>query len=138
MLCYPVFKRVFGFFCHCPKYQIPNKKYGDGTLEVTTRQSVEMQGVPDTNVDKLMAEVYASGLATIGMGYVSSCVGMDYCTEGLVETKKLAGKLTMAFAQQLTPHKMKISISGCPHEAAVEVKRGYTIWDRWQRCTKTW
>ena len=115
------------FLCHCPKYQIQNKKYDEGTLEVTTRQSVEIQGVPGTNVDELMAEVYASGLATIGMGYVASCVGMDYCTEGLVETKKLAGKLTMAFAQRLTPHK-----------AAVEVERGYTMWDRWQRCTKTW
>lgn len=91
------------------------KKYGDGTLELTTRQSVEIQGVPGTNVDKLMAEVYDSGLATIGMGYVSSCVGMDYCTEGLVETKKLASELTMGFAQKLTPHKMKISISACPN-----------------------
>ncbi|MEA1908399.1 MAG: 4Fe-4S binding protein, partial [Euryarchaeota archaeon] len=47
------------------------------------------------------------------MGYVLACVGMDYCTEGLVETKKLAGELTMEFAQRLTPHKMKIGISGC-------------------------
>jgi coenzyme F420-reducing hydrogenase beta subunit/ferredoxin len=91
------------------------KKYGDGTLELTTRQSVEIQGVAGPSVDKLMAEVYANGLATIGMGYVIACVGSDYCTEGLIETKKLAGELTMAFAQKLTPHKMKISISGCPN-----------------------
>jgi coenzyme F420 hydrogenase subunit beta len=90
-------------------------KYGDGTLEITTRQSVEIQGVPGPNVDKLMAELYSKGMATIGMGYVLSCVGSEYCTEGLVETKKLAGELTMAFAQKLTPHKMKISISGCPN-----------------------
>jgi len=89
------------------------KKYGDGTLEMTTRQSVQIQGVPGTNVDTIMAEVYANGLATIGMGYVLACVGMDYCTEGLVETKKLAGELTMQFAQRLTPHKMKIGIAGC-------------------------
>ena len=89
------------------------KKYGDGTLEMTTRQSVEIQGVPGASVDKLMADVYANGLATIGMGYVLACVGMDYCTEGLVETKKLAGELTMEFAQRLTPHKMKVAISGC-------------------------
>lgn len=94
------------------------KKYGDGTLELTTRQSVEIQGVPGTNVDKLMSEVYASGLATIGMGYVASCVGMDYCIEGLFETKKLASELTMAFAQRLTPHKMKVSISACPNECS--------------------
>ncbi|MEA3488431.1 MAG: hypothetical protein U9R10_04170 [Euryarchaeota archaeon] len=36
---------------------------------------MEIQGVSGTNVDKLMAEVYARGLATIGRGY---------CTEGLV------------------------------------------------------
>ncbi|OYT66405.1 nitrite reductase [ANME-1 cluster archaeon ex4572_4] len=91
------------------------KKYGDGSLELTTRQSLEIQGVPGTKVDKLMAELYASGLATIGMGYVTTCVGSDYCTEGLVETKKLAGELTAEFAQRLTPHKIKISISGCPN-----------------------
>ncbi len=94
------------------------KKYGDGTLEVTARQCVEIQGVPGPKVDKLMADVYASGLATIGMGYVTSCVGMDYCTEGLVETKKLSGELTMAFAQRLTPHKVKIGISGCANECS--------------------
>jgi coenzyme F420 hydrogenase subunit beta len=98
------------------------KKYGDGTIEITSRQCVEIQGVPGTNVDKLMSEVYASGLATIGMGYVSSCVGMDYCTEGLVETKKLSGELTMAFAQKLTPHKMKIGIAGCANDC-VRAKR---------------
>jgi len=97
-------------------------KYGDRTFEITTRQSVEIQGVPGTNVDKLMSEIYASGLATIGMGYVSSCVGMDYCTEGLVETKKLSGELTMAFAQKLTPHKMKIGIAGCGNDC-VRAKR---------------
>ncbi|NOR59792.1 MAG: nitrite reductase, partial [Methanosarcinales archaeon] len=97
-------------------------KYGDGTFEITTRQSVEIQGVPGTNVDKLMSEIYASGLTTIGMGYVSSCVGMDYCTEGLVETKKLSGELTMAFAQKLTPHKMKIGIAGCGNDC-VRAKR---------------
>ncbi len=98
------------------------KKYGDGTLEMTSRQCVEIQGVPGTNVDTLMSEIYASGLATIGMGYVSSCVGMDYCTEGLVETKKLSGELTMAFAQRLTPHKIKIGIAGCANDC-VRAKR---------------
>ncbi|RCV63578.1 coenzyme F420-dependent sulfite reductase [Methanophagales archaeon] len=93
-------------------------KYGDGTVELTTRQSVEIQGVPGTKVDKLMAEVYASGLATIRMGYVSSCVGLDYCTKGLVETKELSGELTMAFAQRLTPHKVKIGISACPNDCS--------------------
>jgi len=92
------------------------EKYGDGTLEVTARQCVEIQGVSGANVDKLMTEIYASGLATIGMGYVSACVGMDYCKEGLVETKKLASELTMAFAQKLTPHKMKVGIAGCAND----------------------
>ena len=98
------------------------KKYGDGTIEVTTRQSIEIQGVSGTNVDKIMAEIYESGLATIGMGYVSACVGSDYCSEGLIETKKLAGELTKLFAQRLTPHKVKVGIAACPNDC-VRAKR---------------
>jgi coenzyme F420-reducing hydrogenase beta subunit len=90
-------------------------KYGDGTLEVTTRKSVEIQGVKGEDVDDLMAEVYGNGLMTIGMGYVSACPGNAYCPEGLVETKDFANELTPMFAQKLTPHKMKIAIAGCPN-----------------------
>ena len=90
-------------------------KYGDGTLEVTTRKSVEIQGVKGEDVDDLMAEVYGNELMTIGMGYVAACPGNAYCPEGLVETKVLANELTPQFAQKLTPHKMKIGIAGCPN-----------------------
>ncbi|MBN2489194.1 MAG: Coenzyme F420 hydrogenase/dehydrogenase, beta subunit C-terminal domain [Methanosarcinaceae archaeon] len=91
------------------------EKYGDGTLEFTTRKSIEIQGVKGENVDDLMAEVYGNGLKTIGMGYANACPGMAYCPEGLVETKELANELTMQFAQKLTPHKMKIGVAGCPN-----------------------
>ncbi|MCM1987835.1 Coenzyme F420 hydrogenase/dehydrogenase, beta subunit C-terminal domain [Methanococcoides seepicolus] len=91
------------------------EKYGDGSLELTTRKSVEIQGVKGENVDGLMADVYGSGLKTIGMGYTNACPGMAYCPEGLVDTKELANELTMQFAQKLTPHKMKIGVAGCPN-----------------------
>jgi coenzyme F420-reducing hydrogenase beta subunit len=90
-------------------------KYGDGTLEITTRKSVEIQGVKGEDVDDLMSEVYGNGLMTIGMGYVSACPGNAYCPEGLVETTDFANELTPQFAQKLTPHKMKIAIAGCPN-----------------------
>ena len=90
-------------------------KYGDGTLEVTTRKSVEIQGVKNEDIDDIMAEVYGNGLMTIGMGYVSACPGNAYCPEGLVETKDFANELTPQFAQKLTPHKMKIAVAGCPN-----------------------
>jgi coenzyme F420 hydrogenase subunit beta len=91
------------------------KKYGDGTLEMTARKSIEIQGVPGRNIDDLMAEIYDAGLKTIGMGYATACPGMDYCPEGLMSTKELANKLTMHFAQKLTPHKMKVGVAGCPN-----------------------
>ncbi len=90
-------------------------KYGDGTLELTTRKSIEIQGVKGENMDALMAEIYGSGLKTIGMGYATSCPGNAYCPEGLVETKQIGDEITMQFAQKMTPHKMKVGISGCPN-----------------------
>ncbi|HPR41460.1 MAG TPA: Coenzyme F420 hydrogenase/dehydrogenase, beta subunit C-terminal domain [Candidatus Methanofastidiosa archaeon] len=91
------------------------EKYGDGTLEVTTRKSIEIQGVKGENLDALMKEIYGSGLMTIGMGYAVACPGMAYCPEGLVRTKELANKITMSFAQRNMPHKMKVGIAGCPN-----------------------
>ncbi|ADI74063.1 nitrite and sulphite reductase 4Fe-4S region [Methanohalobium evestigatum Z-7303] len=90
-------------------------KYGDGTLEMTTRKSIEIQGVKGEHIDDLMSEVYESGLKTIGMGYATACPGTAYCPEGIVETKELANKITNQFAQRLTPHKMKVGIAGCPN-----------------------
>ncbi|WP_292467659.1 Coenzyme F420 hydrogenase/dehydrogenase, beta subunit C-terminal domain [Methanolobus sp.] len=91
------------------------EKYGDGTLELTTRKSIEIQGVKGENVDDLMNEIYSSGLTTIGMGYATACPGNTYCPEGLVNTKDLANELTMLFAQKNMPHKMKIGVAGCPN-----------------------
>ncbi|MBN1785503.1 MAG: Coenzyme F420 hydrogenase/dehydrogenase, beta subunit C-terminal domain [Candidatus Methanofastidiosa archaeon] len=91
------------------------KKYGDGTLEVTTRKSIEIQGVKGQDLDALMKEIYESGLATVGMGYAVACPGMAYCPEGLVRTKELANEITMKFAQRNMPHKMKVAIAGCPN-----------------------
>jgi len=90
-------------------------KYGDGTLEVTTRKSIEIQGVKGENVDNLMAEIYENGLMTIGMGYAVACPGKAYCPEGIVRTKELANKITMMFAQRNMPHKMKVGVAGCPN-----------------------
>ena len=98
------------------------EKYGDGSLEATTRQSIEIQGVPGEKIDDLMSELYEKGLMTIGMGYVVACPGTAYCPEGIVETKQLANELTAAFVQRLTPHKMKIGIAGCPN-SCVRVRR---------------
>jgi coenzyme F420 hydrogenase subunit beta len=117
------------------------KKYGNGTLERTTRQSVENQGVPGTNVDKLMAEIYASGLATIGMGY---------CTEGLVgqvrqdiDYEKCNGcgrcaelcrvdVISIVLGKAVIDRDKCISCGWCIRsslsEAVIETERGYTMW----------
>ncbi|MGP8319568.1 MAG: Coenzyme F420 hydrogenase/dehydrogenase, beta subunit C-terminal domain [Methanosarcinaceae archaeon] len=88
-------------------------KYGDGTLEITNRKSIEIQGVKNEDIDDIMTDVYGNGLMTIGMGYVSACPGNAYCPEALVETKNFANEMTPMFAQKLTPHKMKMAIAGC-------------------------
>jgi coenzyme F420 hydrogenase subunit beta len=89
--------------------------YGDGTLEVTTRKSIEIQGVKGEDIDALMAEIYENGLMTIGMGYAVACPGAAYCQEGIVRTKELANEITKLFAQRNMPHKMKVGIAGCPN-----------------------
>ena len=121
---YVKIKTGSGLVKHDYLAKIPSlaEKYGDGTVEVTTRQSISIQGVKGEYIDEIMREIYERGLATIGMGFVAACSGINYCSEALVDTKELANELTIEFAQRLTPPKMKIGIAGCPN-SCVRAKR---------------
>ena len=96
--------------------------FGSGEITMTTRLTMEIQGVPYENIDPLIAFLADHGLETGGTGSlvrpIVSCKGTT-CQYGLIDTYGLSEKLHTRFYQgyhQVTlPHKFKIAVGGCPN-----------------------
>ncbi len=98
------------------------RKYGNGSVAMTTRLTVEIQGVTYENVEALIADMEAVGLAVGGTGSVVRpvvpCKG-TVCVHGLADTQKFGERIFREFYLSWhtvkLPHKFKIGIGGCPN-----------------------
>ena len=98
------------------------EKYGSGEVTMTTRLTLEIQGVPYANLEHLMAELDQAGLKTGGTGSlvrpVVACKGTT-CQYGLLDSFGLSEKLHQRFYvgyhNVTLPHKFKIAVGGCPN-----------------------
>lgn len=97
-------------------------KFGSGEITMTTRLTLEIQGVPYKNLDPLFVFLAQHGLETGGTGSlvrpIVSCKGTT-CQYGLIDTYGLSEKLHNRFYEgyhNITlPHKFKIAVGGCPN-----------------------
>ena len=98
------------------------ERFGSGEIAMTTRLTMEIQGVPYENIDPLLAFLGEHGLETGGTGSlvrpIVSCKGTT-CQYGLIDTFGLSEKLHTRFYQGYhgvtLPHKFKIAVGGCPN-----------------------
>ena len=98
------------------------ERFGSGEITMTTRLTMEIQGVHYENIDPLIAFLAEHHLETGGTGSlvrpVVSCKGTT-CQYGLTDTFDLSGKIHERFYEgyhQVTlPHKFKIAVGGCPN-----------------------
>ena len=97
-------------------------KFGNGQITMTTRLSMEIQGVPYANIEKIIAFLGEHGLMTGGTGAkerpVVSCKGTT-CQYGLIDTfalsKKIHERFYVGYHDVVLPHKFKIAVGGCPN-----------------------
>lgn len=97
-------------------------KFGSGAVTMTTRLTLEIQGVKYEKLDELFAWLDEHGLETGGTGSlvrpVVSCKGTT-CQYGLLDSFALSEKLHERFYKgyhKVTlPHKFKIAVGGCPN-----------------------
>lgn len=97
-------------------------RFGSGEAAMTTRLSIEIQGVKYENIDPLIEFLGEHGLETGGTGPlvrpVVSCKGTT-CRFGLIETYELSEKIHERFYKGFhdvkLPHKFKIAVGGCPN-----------------------
>lgn len=98
------------------------EKYGNGQLAMTSRLTIEVQGLTYENIEPFDQCIKAAGLYTGGTGSrvrpIVPCKG-TVCIHGLIDTQALARDLHETFYKGWydikLPHKFKIGIGGCPN-----------------------
>ena len=98
------------------------EKFGSGEVTMTTRLTLEIQGVPYANIQPVIDFLSEHGLSTGGTGSlvrpVVSCKGTT-CQYGLADTfglsEKLHEKFYVGYHGVTLPHKFKICVGGCPN-----------------------
>jgi dissimilatory sulfite reductase (desulfoviridin) alpha/beta subunit len=99
-----------------------SKKYGKGQVHLSTRQGVEIHFVHHADLEKGRQELDKVGIKMGACGprvrVVVACPGEATCRWGIVDTKDISRELDAKYFRQDTPHKFKISVTGCPHNCA--------------------
>ncbi len=98
------------------------ERFGNGEVTMTSRLTMEIQGVPFDNIEPLREYLQTAGLETGGTGSkvrpVVSCKGTT-CHYGLIDTFELSEEIHERFfhgyAGVKLPHKFKIAVGGCPN-----------------------
>lgn len=96
--------------------------FGNGNVAMTTRLTIECQGIPYEKIDDFRKFIAKEGLTTGGTGSkvrpVVSCKGTT-CQYGLIDTFALSEEIHERFyngyANVKLPHKFKIAVGGCPN-----------------------
>lgn len=98
------------------------KRFGNGEVAMTSRQTVEIQRIPYENIEPLCRFLAENGLDVGGTGPkvrpVVSCKGTT-CVFGLIDTFALSREIHERFYKGMhdvkLPHKFKIAVGGCPN-----------------------
>lgn len=98
------------------------ERFGNGTLTYTTRQTVEIPGIPYEKIGEFQSFLAEKGLMVGGTGPkvrpVVSCKGTT-CQYGLLDSYALSEEIHQRFYvgyhDVKLPHKFKIAVGGCPN-----------------------
>ena len=95
------------------------KKYGDGTVHCTTRQTIEIPHVLPINLKKIERALSKNG-TPIGserdeVVNIIACPGTERCKYANIDTIALAEKIDARLFGKEMPVKVRIAISGCPN-----------------------
>ncbi|MDO4492810.1 MAG: FAD-dependent oxidoreductase [Clostridia bacterium] len=98
------------------------ERFGSGAVTMTTRLTLEIQGVPYDNIQPLIDFLGEHGIITGGTGSlvrpVVSCKGTT-CQYGLYDTfgisEKMHNTFYLGYHGVTLPHKFKIGLGGCPN-----------------------
>lgn len=95
------------------------KRYGNGEVHGTTRQTLEIPHVKGISLKKLAKALEKNG-TPVGsekdeIVNIISCPGTERCKFANIDTISLAKKIDAALFGKEMPVKMRIAVSGCPN-----------------------
>ncbi len=96
--------------------------FGNGKLICTSRQAVELPGIPFDRIEEAIAYAESHGMSFGGTGNkvrpVTACKGTT-CVYGNFDTQALAAEIHnryyLGWQDVRLPHKFKIAVGGCPN-----------------------
>ena len=97
-------------------------RFGSGKVAMTSRLTIEIQGIPYDSIEPMREFLAEHGLETGGTGAkvrpIVSCKGTT-CQYGLIDTfglsEKIHEKFYVGYHNVALPHKFKIAVGGCPN-----------------------
>lgn len=97
-------------------------RYGGGEVHLSTRQGIEIHNVRHEDLQRAESELASAGVQMGACGprvrIIVACPGSATCRWGLVDTKEIARDLDGNWFSRETPHKFKMSVTGCPNNCA--------------------
>jgi anaerobic sulfite reductase subunit C len=95
------------------------KKYGDGVVHCTTRQTIEMPHILPSSLSRVEKALEKNG-TPVGserdeIVNIIACPGTDRCKFANIDTISLAKKIDARLFGKEMPVKIRIAISGCPN-----------------------
>ena len=102
--------------------KIAHKYSKKGVVHLSFRQSLEILYVDYREFETLVDELSKIGVKVASCGprvrVPTACGGCEYNPNGLTDTQGLAGMVDKKYFGTPTPHKFKVSFSGCPIDCA--------------------
>ena len=97
------------------------KKYGQGQVHLSVRQSIELVNIRFADLDKVVAELGEEQQKVASCGarvrVPTACGGCEYNPNGLVDTQKAALEVgEKLFGAETGHHKFKVCFAGCPFD----------------------
>ena len=98
------------------------EKFGNGNITMTSRLTIEIQGIPYDKIEEAQKFISEAGMSFGGTGAkirpVTACKGTT-CVYGNFDTQELAqeihDKYFVGWGSVKLPHKFKIAVGGCPN-----------------------
>ena len=100
------------------------RKYGTGTLHLTTRQTMEIPHIPAPKLPVFYEELLAGG-NNVGaerseVVNITACPGTERCKFANIDAVGMAQKIDARYFAKDMPGKVRIAISACPNACTSE------------------
>ena len=96
------------------------EKYETAALKVTSAARIAIVGIKEEDVDNVWADLEMDPGAAVGLCVrsIKACPGTGFCKRGMRDSLGLGLRLDKKYHGMELPSKLKIGVSGCPHQCA--------------------